>query len=78
MGEHDVFPHVGSRTQLQIPGARREVWPIVTGTFGGVDFLHSVTGEGIRSHNCITPLIRYLTRATYSFGQIDPERDSGA
>ncbi|KAI0869632.1 NIMA-interacting protein tinc [Hypoxylon argillaceum] len=45
MGEHDVFPHVGSRTQLQIPGARREVWPIVTGTFGGVDFLHSVTGE---------------------------------
>ncbi|KAI3340773.1 NIMA-interacting protein tinc [Ustulina deusta] len=45
MGERDVFPHVGSRTQLQIPGARSEVWPIVTGTFGGVDFLHSVTGE---------------------------------
>ncbi|KAF2968083.1 hypothetical protein GQX73_g5528 [Xylaria multiplex] len=45
MGERDVFPHVGSRTQLQIPGVRHEVWPIVTGTFGGVDFLHSVTGE---------------------------------
>ncbi|KAI1366039.1 NIMA-interacting protein tinc [Xylaria arbuscula] len=45
MGERDVFPHVGSNTQLQIPGVRREVWPIVTGTFGGVDFLHSVTGE---------------------------------
>ncbi|KAJ8124445.1 hypothetical protein O1611_g9195 [Lasiodiplodia mahajangana] len=45
MGERDVFPHVGSRTQLQIPGARHEVWPLVTGTFGGVDFLHSVTGE---------------------------------
>ncbi|KAJ2978740.1 hypothetical protein NUW58_g7398 [Xylaria curta] len=45
MGERDVFPHVGSRTQLQIPGVRHPVWPIVTGTFGGVDFLHSVTGE---------------------------------
>ncbi|KAI1158492.1 NIMA-interacting protein tinc [Nemania serpens] len=45
MGERDIFPHVGSRTQLQIPGARHEVWPLVTGTFGGVDFLHSVTGE---------------------------------
>ncbi|KAH8166281.1 hypothetical protein CIB48_g1964 [Xylaria polymorpha] len=45
MGERGVFPHVGSRTQVQIPGVRHEVWPIVTGTFGGVDFLHSVTGE---------------------------------
>ncbi|KAI0437640.1 NIMA-interacting protein tinc [Xylaria telfairii] len=45
MGERGVFPHVGSRTQMQIPGARHEVWPVVTGTFGGVDFLHSVTGE---------------------------------
>ncbi|KAI0468528.1 heterokaryon incompatibility protein Het-C-domain-containing protein [Xylaria cf. heliscus] len=45
MGERDVFPHVGSRTQVQIPGVRHEVWPAITGTFGGVDFLHSVTGE---------------------------------
>lgn len=45
MGEEDVFPHVGRNTMLRIPGARREVYPIVTGTFGGVDFLHSVTGE---------------------------------
>ncbi|KAK4239892.1 heterokaryon incompatibility protein Het-C-domain-containing protein [Achaetomium macrosporum] len=45
LGERDVFPHVGRNTKLRIPGARREVYPIVTGTFGGVDFLHSVTGE---------------------------------
>lgn len=45
MGERDVFPHVGRSTQLRIPGARHEVYPCVTGTFGGVDFLHSVTGE---------------------------------
>ncbi|KAL2021422.1 hypothetical protein VTK56DRAFT_7175 [Thermocarpiscus australiensis] len=45
LGERDVFPHVGRNTKLRIPGARHEVYPIVTGTFGGVDFLHSVTGE---------------------------------
>lgn len=45
MGERDVFPHVGRNTRLRIEGARQEVYPCVTGTFGGVDFLHSVTGE---------------------------------
>ncbi|TPX17255.1 uncharacterized protein E0L32_003373 [Thyridium curvatum] len=45
MGERDIFPHVGRDTMLRIQGARHEVYPIVTGTFGGVDFLHSVTGE---------------------------------
>ena len=45
MGERDIFPHVGRRTQMQIRGARNAVFPIVTGTFGGVDFLHSVMGE---------------------------------
>lgn len=42
LGEQDVFPHVGRRTQIRLPGARHSVYPIVTGTFGGVDFLHSV------------------------------------
>lgn len=45
MGERDVFPHVGRNTRMRLQGARNEVYPIVTGTFGGVDFLHSVTGE---------------------------------
>ncbi|KAK5726074.1 hypothetical protein LTR15_004266 [Elasticomyces elasticus] len=45
LGERNVFPHVGRRTQVQIQGARQPVYPIVTGTFGGVDFLHSVCGE---------------------------------
>ncbi|KKA29982.1 hypothetical protein TD95_002990 [Thielaviopsis punctulata] len=45
MGETDVFPHVGRNTKLNIEGVDDEVYPIVTGTFGGVDFLHSVTGE---------------------------------
>ncbi|KAG6142502.1 hypothetical protein E4U28_002688 [Claviceps purpurea] len=45
MGERDVFPHVGSETRMRLEGANDEVYPIVTGTFGGVDFLHSVVGE---------------------------------
>ena len=45
LGEYDVFPHVGRRTQINLPGARQPVFPIITGTFGGVDFLHSVMGE---------------------------------
>ena len=35
MGERDIFPHVGRRTQLQIPGAQHSVYPLITGTFGG-------------------------------------------
>lgn len=45
LGERDVFPHVGRSTQMQVDGVRHPIYPIVTGTFGGVDFLHSVCGE---------------------------------
>ncbi|UNI23375.1 hypothetical protein JDV02_009199 [Purpureocillium takamizusanense] len=45
MGERDVFPHVGRDCRIRLEGARGDVHPIVTGTFGGVDFLHSVVGE---------------------------------
>lgn len=44
MGE-DVFPYVGRRTAVQVQGARQPIFPIVTGTFGGTDFLYSVMGE---------------------------------
>ncbi|CAK7198560.1 hypothetical protein SEUCBS139899_001223 [Sporothrix eucalyptigena] len=45
MGETNVFPHVGRNTRIRLQGANGGVYPVVTGTFGGVDFLHSVTGE---------------------------------
>ncbi|KAI9884315.1 MAG: hypothetical protein M1823_003901 [Watsoniomyces obsoletus] len=45
LGEQNIFPHVGRRTMINLRGARQPVWPVVTGTFGGVDFLHSVVGE---------------------------------
>ncbi|KAJ5580138.1 uncharacterized protein N7459_006123 [Penicillium hispanicum] len=45
LGEEDVFPHVGRDTKIEVDGARGYVYPVVTGTFGGVDFFHSVLGE---------------------------------
>ena len=45
LGERGVFPHVGRRTMMNLPGSRQPVFPLITGTFGGVDFLHSVMGE---------------------------------
>lgn len=35
MGETMVFPHVGAYTEVDIYG--RRIFPLVTGTFGGVD-----------------------------------------
>ncbi|KAK5208099.1 hypothetical protein LTR41_006035 [Exophiala xenobiotica] len=45
LGERDIFPHVGRRTQVELREVRHPVYLVVTGTFGGVDFLHSVCGE---------------------------------
>lgn len=42
-GHRDVFAHVGRDTEITLRG--RRVWPLVTGTFGMVDFYHSVIGE---------------------------------
>ncbi|KAF7589333.1 hypothetical protein BBP40_004447 [Aspergillus hancockii] len=43
MGFRNVFPHTGTRTEMNVRGNR--VFPLVTGTFGMVDFFHSVLGE---------------------------------
>ncbi|KAE8363642.1 heterokaryon incompatibility protein Het-C-domain-containing protein [Aspergillus caelatus] len=45
MGETDLFPHVGRNTKFELHGAENDVYPVVTGTFGGGDFFHSVLGE---------------------------------
>jgi len=44
MGYHDVFPHVGRNVKVQAPNGR-SVSPLITGTFGGADFIHSLMGE---------------------------------
>ncbi|KIO17760.1 hypothetical protein M407DRAFT_167739, partial [Tulasnella calospora MUT 4182] len=44
IGGWNVFPHVGDRTKISGPNGQL-VYPLVTGTFGGSDFIHSVLGE---------------------------------
>lgn len=39
----NAFPHVGANCEVNIDG--KSIYPIVTGTFGMTDFLHSVVGE---------------------------------
>lgn len=43
MGYRNVFPHCGRDSEIHVQGKR--IYPLVTGTFGAVDFLHSVLGE---------------------------------
>lgn len=43
MGHRQVFCHVGDRVTVQTPSGPAP--PLVTGTFGGADFLHSLLGE---------------------------------
>ncbi|KDQ31260.1 hypothetical protein PLEOSDRAFT_1111739 [Pleurotus ostreatus PC15] len=43
MGHREVFCHVGDSVRIRTPNG--EAPPIVTGTFGGADFLHSLLGE---------------------------------
>lgn len=43
MGHQDVFVHVGDQVRIQAPNGRW-VAPIVTGSFGSSDFIHSLLG----------------------------------
>lgn len=43
LGYNNVFPHCGNRSEINVQGKR--IYPLTTGTFGAVDFLHSVIGE---------------------------------
>ncbi|KAL0066565.1 hypothetical protein AAF712_006368 [Marasmius tenuissimus] len=43
MGHSEVFCHVGEETDIDTPNGRAP--PLVTGTFGGADFMHSMLGE---------------------------------
>lgn len=43
LGYREVYPHCGTQCEINLKG--KHVYPLVTGVFGGVDFLHSVLGE---------------------------------
>ncbi|KAF8155752.1 heterokaryon incompatibility protein Het-C-domain-containing protein [Crassisporium funariophilum] len=44
MGHNEVFVHVGDQVRIQAPNGKH-VAPIVTGSFGSDDFIHSLLGE---------------------------------
>lgn len=44
LGHRNVFVHVGNQVTVRAPDGS-QCAPLVTGTFGGADFLHSLLGE---------------------------------
>lgn len=44
LGYTNVFAHVGRNVKIRAPNGH-DVPPLVTGTFGGADFIHSIMGE---------------------------------
>ncbi|ORY22766.1 putative heterokaryon incompatibility protein HET-C [Naematelia encephala] len=63
-GCHDVFPHVGRNVKVRAPNGKM-VYPIVTGTFGGADFIFSLMGEGTDklSEASVSDLSKRMTNA---------------
>ncbi|KAJ7597340.1 Het-C-domain-containing protein [Mycena floridula] len=66
MGHNEVFCHVGDDTDIETPGGRAP--PLVTGTFGSADFLHSLLGEATDhiSQASVTSLTQKMNEASSS------------
>ncbi|KAJ7654177.1 heterokaryon incompatibility protein Het-C-domain-containing protein [Mycena rosella] len=64
MGHSEVFCHVGDGTDIETPNGRAP--PLVTGTFGGADFLHSLMGEATDklSQASVTDLATKMNQAS--------------
>ncbi|CAL1699350.1 unnamed protein product [Somion occarium] len=67
MGYRDVFIHVGDQVRIQ---ARNGAWvaPLVTGTFGSSDFIHSMLGEASDHIASVTDLNAELDKARAKSG----------
>ena len=57
MGHSQVFTHVGDGVRVQAPNGRH-VAPLVTGTFGSSDFIHSLLGEATDHLVCFRTFIQ--------------------
>lgn len=68
MGHNEVFCHVGDRVIINTPNGPAP--PLVTGTFGGADFLHSLLGEAgdKLSQASVTDLASKMSEAQNSNG----------
>ncbi|KAF9039899.1 heterokaryon incompatibility Het-C [Panaeolus papilionaceus] len=68
MGYEDVFCHVGDAVIINTPNGPAP--PLVTGTFGGADFLHSLLGEAgdKLSQSSVTDLTQKMNNAQANEG----------
>lgn len=76
MGNQNVFPHVGRNVKIRNPRGQ-EVYPLVTGTFGGADFIHSLMGEATDhlSSASVSDLTKSMTEArTIEAGRSESSR----
>ncbi|EMD35500.1 hypothetical protein CERSUDRAFT_116237 [Gelatoporia subvermispora B] len=73
LGYQDVFVHVGDQVRIQAPNGRW-VAPLVTGTFGSSDFIHSLLGEATDhiSQASVTDLNAELAKARAKSGPGGP------
>ncbi|TFL01655.1 heterokaryon incompatibility protein Het-C-domain-containing protein [Pterulicium gracile] len=62
MGHQQVFTHVGDSVRIQAPNGKR-VAPLITGTFGSDDFIHSLLGEASDHLASISDLNKELDKA---------------
>ncbi|OCH86854.1 Het-C-domain-containing protein [Obba rivulosa] len=69
LGHRDIFVHVGDQIRIQAPNGRW-VAPLVTGTFGSSDFIHSLLGEATDhiSQASVTDLNAELAKARAKSG----------
>ncbi|KAJ7158220.1 heterokaryon incompatibility protein Het-C-domain-containing protein [Mycena crocata] len=80
MGHSEVFVHVGDQVRIQAPNGKW-VAPLVTGTFGGSDFTHSLLGEAgdHLSQASVSDLNKELDKArSTSTSRSGPGSDSGS
>ncbi|KDQ58757.1 hypothetical protein JAAARDRAFT_128374 [Jaapia argillacea MUCL 33604] len=76
LGYHDVFVHVGDHVRIQAPNGR-SVAPLVTGTFGSSDFIHSLLGEATDHIASVSDLNRELDKARVKSRSGGPGGGSG-
>ncbi|KAF7360302.1 hypothetical protein MVEN_00759700 [Mycena venus] len=79
MGHHEVFLHVGDQVRIQAPNGKW-VAPLVTGTFGGSDFTHSLLGEAgdHLSQASVSDLNKELDKAHSSSTRSGPGSNPGS
>ncbi|KZT62442.1 Het-C-domain-containing protein [Calocera cornea HHB12733] len=74
LGHNDVFCHVGEHCRVRAKNGKM-VHPLVTGTFGGADFIHSLLGEATDhiSESSVSDLTKEFARARSQSGSASQE-----